>query len=233
MTELKECTAYETETGEEVELEKLFQDYIRNNKMRISKKSESINELMEKITQNPLSLNLEQIQKIAKYNGIPLESFNRFTMINLSECYLDVELSSTSRNMFHEFIKLMRKGNKVDKYTNNKNIKSMQEFYDNLGMSRATFYRTKKELEDKRLIKIIETIDRMLILFNPVYVRCGKIESILFQEFEEEIKINNPLEWLFLKKKHENSGVISLKSKTAIIYKDKNNTNDLQSSISK
>lgn len=224
----KKYSAINNETGEIEEIENLFKEHIKENSLRIYKKNESVEKIMERLKSNPNSLSLQQIQKLAKSLGFPIDSMNSFYMVSLAPCFLDLELTASTNKILSDLLKLLSNGSRVERYRNKKHIKSMEDFYLNLDISRATFYRAKKELEDKRLVKMYESDERFLVFFNPVYIRCGKMDNAVFTEFEEEIKKVNYLEWLFFKRKFNLSNSLSLNKKTDIIYKDKLDTKLLQ-----
>lgn len=228
---LDKYTAVSKETGEILEIEEVIKKYLNSNNASIVSKSKSLSELFDKLKNNPYDLTTNEITRIAKANKNPIDSFRSFFTVNLTSHYFDLDLSSISYVVFGKMLKLLNAGHKIEKYGNNKKIKNLEDFYNSIDISKTTFYKIKKELEDKRLIKILETDDRVLILLNPVYIRCGKMDSVVFYEFEREIREVNPLEWLFFLKKFNMGNSILLKNENPYKYKGKICKNYLQAII--
>ena len=214
-----EYEVYNNTTGEVKTIEEVLQEFVKEKSLQIFKKKDSLDTIKKKLIESPNSLTLQDIKRIADNCNIPIDTLPRFFMVSLSPCFIDLNLSLQSNKVFFNMLKLITKGHKVERYGNNKPIESVKDFYENLGITKSTFYRCRKELEECRLIKTLESKDSFVILFNPVFIRCGSMDSIVFQEFEQEIFNESFLEWLYFYKKFEISSSLILKNKSLIYDK--------------
>lgn len=197
-------------TGELLTAEKVAEEYIKLKNLTIHRKKESVDQLMMKLEECADDLSKEDILRIAKKLDHPINSFYKFYMVSLSPYYMDLDMSKGASTLLNKMLKLVVNGHLVDRYANNKPIKSLKGLYESLGITKTTFHNSKTELEKLRLIKCYEGKDSYTVLFNPIYIRCGNMNEFTFFEFEKEIKEYNYLEWLYYRKCYNLSGALRL-----------------------
>ena len=201
-----ELDIIDSETGEIVSIEKAVEEYIRLKNYSVTKKRDSMDKILKKLETDADSLTKEEILRLAKKNNIPINSFYSFYMVSLSPNYMDVEVSKNASSLLNKMLKMVVNGHLIDKHLNNKPINTMKSLYEALGVTKATFYRAKGELEKARLIKCLEGKESFAVLFNPIYIRCGQMDESTFFEFEDEIKEYNYIEWLYFRKVYSVAG---------------------------
>ena len=206
LEDLNGVTVIDDTTGEMLSVEQVVEEYVRLKNYSVTKKRDSIDKLIERLQKDEESLTKEDILRIAKKCNAPINSFYSFYMVSLSPYYMDVEMSKNASSVLNKMLKMVVNGHLIDRYANNKPILTMKGFYESLGVTRPTFYRAKSELEKNRMIKCLEGKDSFVVLFNPIYVRCGQMDEATFFEFEEEIKEYNYIEWLYFKKVYSVAG---------------------------
>ena len=131
-------------------------------------------------------------------------------MVSLSPSYMDLKISKEATMVLNKMLKMVSNGHLINSYCNNKKITTFKSLYEYLECSKTVFYKVKNELENLRIIKCMLSKDSIIILFNPTYIRCGKMNELTFTEFEYEIKTYNYIEWLFFKKEYSESGILKL-----------------------
>ena len=206
MEDLNNVTVLDDTTGEILTIEQVVEEYVRLKNYSVTKKRDNIDKLIERLQKDEDSLSKEDILRIAKKYNAPINSFYKFYMVSLSPYYMDVEMSKNASSVLNKMLKMVVNGHLIDRYSNNKPITTMKGLYEALEVTRATFYRAKSELEKCRMIKCLEGKDSFVVIFNPIYVRCGNMDESTFFEFEEEIKEYNYVEWLYFKKVYSVAG---------------------------
>lgn len=198
------------QTGEMLEPERVVEEYIKIKNLTVNRKKETIDKLMIKLEECADDLSKEDILRIAKKLDHPINSFYKFYMVSLSPYYMDLDMSKGASRLLNKMLKLVANGHLVDRYSNNKPIKTLKGLYESLGITKTVFHNSKTELEKLRLIKCYEGKDSYTVLFNPIYIRCGNMNEFTFFEFEKEIKEYNYLEWLYYRKCYNLSGSLRI-----------------------
>lgn len=208
---LEELTIVNEETGELLDVEVVVSEYARLKNYSVTKRRDSLDIIQKKLETCADQLTQQDIVRLAKKNRIPIDSLYTFYMVSLSPYYMDLEISKQSNKILNKLLKMVVNGHLVESYSNNKPIKTLKSLYECLDVSKASFYRAKSELEKLRIIRCLEGDDSFVILFNPIYIRCGNMNEFTFFEFESEIMEYNYLEYLFFKKKYNLSGSLRVK----------------------
>ena len=76
-------------------------------------------------------------------------------------------------------------------------ITEKKPWYETLPLKNSRTYQFYRSKEGRNPQKIGE---RFAILFNPIYVKKGKISELTFREFKNEIAQHNYLWYLYLRK---------------------------------
>jgi len=202
---MEKYKGFDSETGEEISLPEMFQQFVNYNNLKITG-SVTVKALMDKLEKAPNSLTLQELQKLGKKLNTPVNTHTEFYMTGLSEAFSDYVMEKMSKNCSLFLWKILQ--NLEDGVFTNKikgkDIESVEHLATILKVSRTTIYDVRRELEEFNIARFVMTDTKgLLIIPNPSFFKKSFISPITFKTFEEEIKNNNYLEYLYFKKKHE------------------------------
>lgn len=182
------------------EFEEYLNKILSENGLSIIDKKDSNSSIIEKLKSNPDDLTKDEIVRIAKLTKSPINSFDNFYMVNQNFGFIELNMKNNELVLFLTLAHMLNNGTSINHYKNKKCISTIEDLISILNISESTFYRAKSGLEKKRLIKFQKIGERFAILFNPIYVKKGKISELTFREFKNEIAQHNYLWYLYLRK---------------------------------
>lgn len=204
---------YNKETGEDESVSEVIQKSLIEERKEIKTKAQ----LISTLEKNPYALNEKEILKIARNLSVPINSFADFAMFSMDRIENVKNLKPRTAMFLLHMLCNIQDGGIIDTI-DNVYIDSFETLCKTTKNSRSVMFSIKKELDEMKILRMVDLGDSYIMLLNPTIFKRKYIHNRTFLAFKDELKEYNLVEYLYCLRRNslDSSKVIKKRRKKSV-----------------